>query len=71
MSFSAHFGEPVPRELVADPEQHRAACEHLLRELLAVVRQYPGQSHSVLISNLERLGESPRLAAERLPEAAI
>ena len=70
MSFIAHFGEPVPRELVADPEQHHAACDHLLRELLAVVRRYPGQSHSVLIRNLERLGESSRLATARLPEAA-
>jgi lauroyl/myristoyl acyltransferase len=53
MSFTAHFGDPVPDELVVDTNRHPAACEHLLREFLAVVGRHPGQSHVVLIEHLE------------------
>jgi lauroyl/myristoyl acyltransferase len=50
MGFTVHFGEPAPPGLVADPAGHRAACEHLLREFLKVIRRHPAQCSYALIS---------------------
>jgi len=43
-----HFGEPVPDALVCDSRRHQAACDHLHREFLPVVRAFPEQSYPVL-----------------------
>lgn len=60
MSFTLHVGEPVPPDLVADPDRHRSACEHLLRELISVVGRHPGQWHPLLRAHFqpETEGES-------------
>jgi len=70
MSFTVHLGEPVPDELVVDADRHRAACDHLLREFLAVVRRHPGQSHTQLIEHLHPATGGVPSAAEALSETA-
>jgi lauroyl/myristoyl acyltransferase len=47
-----HFGEPVPDALVFDYRRHQAACDHLHREFLPVVRAFPEQSYPVLAGAL-------------------
>ncbi len=67
MSFTVHLGEPVPDALVVDARRHRAACAHLLREFLAVVRRHPGQSHRMLIDHLDPATDGAPSVAEALP----
>jgi hypothetical protein len=43
-----HFGEPVPDALVFDYRRHQAACDHLHREFLPVLRAFPEQCYPVL-----------------------
>jgi len=43
-----HFGEPVPDALVVDYRRHQAACDHLHREFLPVVKAFPEQCYPVL-----------------------
>ena len=47
-----HFGEPVPDALVVDYRRHQAACDHLHREFLPVVRAFPEQCYPVLAAAL-------------------
>lgn len=47
-----HFGEPVPDALVFDYRCHQAACDHLHREFLPVVRTFPEQCYPVLANAL-------------------
>jgi lauroyl/myristoyl acyltransferase len=68
MSVAIHLGEPVPEELVSDPGRHHLACEHLFRELFAVVARYPGQAHSELIEHLRPAAVGAAVAAEVVPE---
>ena len=70
MSFAVHLGEPVPDELVVEADRHRAASDHLLRELLAVVSRHPGQSHVQLIENLQPIIDGFPSIAEVVPETA-
>ena len=70
MSFTVHLGEPVPEELVIDENRHPAACDNLLREFLAVISRYPGQSHPVLIANFQPAIDSTRVSAQALSETA-
>jgi len=70
MSFTVHLGEPVPDELVVDADRHRAACDHLLREFLAVVGRHPGQFHVQLIEHLHPATGGVPAAAEALPETS-
>ena len=70
MSFTIHFGEPLPADLVIDADLHRAGCDHLLRELLPVVGRHLGQSHSVLIEHLCPGADDVLPAVGTLSEAA-
>lgn len=56
-----HFGEPVPDALVFDYRRHQAACDHLHREFLPVVRTFPEQCYPVLANALrEPAGQRSR-----------
>jgi lauroyl/myristoyl acyltransferase len=52
LRLSIHFGDPVPDDWVADPTRHPAACVHLLREFLPLLRAQPEQCHFVLLSQM-------------------
>jgi len=54
-----HFGEPVPDALVFDYRRHQAACDHLHREFLPIVRTFPEQCYPVLATAL-RDPDDPR-----------
>jgi hypothetical protein len=47
-----HFGEPVPDALVFDYRRHPDACDHLHREFLPVLSEFPEQSYPVLTGAL-------------------
>jgi lauroyl/myristoyl acyltransferase len=49
-----HFGEPVPDALVVDYRRHQAACDHLHREFLPVVRACPEQCYPMLTAARRR-----------------
>jgi lauroyl/myristoyl acyltransferase len=70
LSFTIHLGEPVPDELVVDADRHRAACEHLLREFVAVVRRHPGQSQAFFINHFQPATAGVAPAADALAETA-
>jgi lauroyl/myristoyl acyltransferase len=55
LGLTIHFGNPVPDDWVADPAQHPAACVHLLREFLPVLRARPEQCSSLLLPRIQRL----------------
>jgi lauroyl/myristoyl acyltransferase len=39
-----HFGKPVPEELIADPRNRLAGCQHLFQEFLPLLRAYPHEA---------------------------
>jgi hypothetical protein len=57
--FTAHFGEPVPPALVTDKGRHAAACDHLLREFLLVLRDQPEQCWSQLLVCFQQTAPKP------------
>jgi lauroyl/myristoyl acyltransferase len=54
--WTIHLGEPIPAISSGDEEQRMAACKHVLREFLPVLRNAPEECSSHL---LERLVMSP------------
>jgi hypothetical protein len=72
MSFTVHLGNPLPDELVLDSDRHLAACDHLLREFLAVIGSNPGQCHGRLIEHLQPLPTRAASGAQAnpIPETA-
>jgi lauroyl/myristoyl acyltransferase len=70
MSFTVRLGEAVPDELVVDPDRHCDACDHLLREFLAVVGRYPGQAHVRLLEGLRPAARGGHSVTEALAEMA-
>jgi lauroyl/myristoyl acyltransferase len=46
---AVHFGEPVPRDLVADRRHHEDALTRIFRDLLPALREHPGQWRQFLL----------------------
>ncbi len=53
LAVEIHFGTPVPDDLVADPCRHPAAAEHVVGELLPLIRALPEQCVDQLLSVLD------------------
>ncbi len=53
LAVELHFGNAVPEEHVADPRQHSAAAEYIVRELLPLVRARPEQCVDHLLRAFE------------------
>jgi hypothetical protein len=50
LAVEIHFGTPVADDLIADPCRHPAAAEHVVRELLPLIRALPEQCVDQLLS---------------------
>jgi lauroyl/myristoyl acyltransferase len=59
LGITIHFGDPVPGEWIADERQQAAACSHLLRAFLPVVRATPGQCEKQLLWRFRVLDGEP------------
>jgi lauroyl/myristoyl acyltransferase len=57
-----HFGKPVPEELLADPRNHLAACQHLYQEFLPFLRAHPHEASYELSCRFRLDAASPATA---------
>ncbi len=54
LTSTIEFGVPVPDSDLADPSRHAAACEHIVRELLPMIRALPEQCDGVFLHHCLR-----------------
>jgi hypothetical protein len=43
LASTIYFGKTVPDDHIADPRNHAAACEHIVREILPILETSPEQ----------------------------
>jgi hypothetical protein len=59
LGVTIHFGTPAPAADVADKEAQAAACAHLLREFLPILRAQPEQFTFELMNHFRALEALP------------